>query len=215
MEILPDDSSDESRPSSGFVTQSSRASSASQTPRPTSSHSRRAPPINKQDRPFRTPTPTKNVRLEAVKRKVEHEGVAAGDSAMAGPVQTVAGAHIRGDSTPDTGSDAETEPIPAPNELLLEFLECVMNKQYVTAHKLCKMILIYEPTNAQALQFQPLLETKIQQEEEAAQQGSGSEASDSSDEEGEEDGPTDDEGVDLDNEDSSTASESEDSSDND
>lgn len=54
----------------------------------------------------------------------------------------------------------------APNQLLIEFVTSLMTDDYVTAKKLCEMILIYEPTNKEALQFQPLISEKIQLDEE-------------------------------------------------
>ncbi|KAK2184668.1 hypothetical protein NP493_257g01029 [Ridgeia piscesae] len=54
----------------------------------------------------------------------------------------------------------------APNQLLIEFVTSLMSEDYVTAKKLCEMILIYEPTNKEALQFQPLINEKIQLDEE-------------------------------------------------
>ncbi|XP_025083939.1 glutamate-rich protein 2-like isoform X1 [Pomacea canaliculata] len=55
----------------------------------------------------------------------------------------------------------EKEMQKAPNELLLEFLQCLMKKDYVTAEKLCRMILIFEPDNPEALKFHPIILEKI------------------------------------------------------
>ncbi|KAK6180889.1 hypothetical protein SNE40_008856 [Patella caerulea] len=57
--------------------------------------------------------------------------------------------------------DEEEEERKAPNELFMEFLTCVMDKDYTTAQKLCKMILIYEPENVEAKSFQKLIDEKI------------------------------------------------------
>lgn len=64
---------------------------------------------------------------------------------------------------------AQIEPkkniIKAPNELLEEFLVYVMQKDYPNALKLCGFILIYEPANALAREYLPLLEKKVLQVE--------------------------------------------------
>ncbi|XP_061168561.1 ESF1 homolog [Saccostrea echinata] len=88
-------------------------------------------------------------------------------------------------------SDSEEEERRAPSELLMEFLECLMKKEYVVAAKLCKMILIYEPTHPTALQFQPVLEEKIildqEKENESGSDESGDEESDDSGEDSDDD----------------------------
>ncbi|XP_018585044.1 glutamate-rich protein 2 [Scleropages formosus] len=64
----------------------------------------------------------------------------------------------------DRGCDKETPK--APFQLFAEFLKSVMGKDYTRAHKLCRMILIYEPENPEAKQFIPLIEEKLQMEQE-------------------------------------------------
>ncbi|XP_074032278.1 uncharacterized protein [Leptinotarsa decemlineata] len=59
-------------------------------------------------------------------------------------------------------TDAD-ESISAPTEFLAEFLSAVMLKDYVTALKYCKLILQYEPNNAAAKEFYPLIIEKLQQ----------------------------------------------------
>ncbi|EEZ97312.1 glutamate-rich protein 2 [Tribolium castaneum] len=59
-------------------------------------------------------------------------------------------------------TDAD-ESISAPTEFLAEFLSAVMLKDYVTALKYCKLILQYEPNNATAKEFYPLILEKLQQ----------------------------------------------------
>ncbi|CAL1534805.1 unnamed protein product [Lymnaea stagnalis] len=56
----------------------------------------------------------------------------------------------------------------APNELLMEFVDCLMRKDYKNAEKLCQMILLYEPKNPEALKFQPLIQRKLKLDERAA-----------------------------------------------
>ncbi|XP_066985544.1 histone-lysine N-methyltransferase, H3 lysine-79 specific-like [Macrobrachium rosenbergii] len=51
----------------------------------------------------------------------------------------------------------------APVELLSEFLSALMSRDYADALNLCQSILKYEPQNATALEFYPLLLTKIKQ----------------------------------------------------
>ncbi|KAG5888361.1 hypothetical protein JTB14_020761 [Gonioctena quinquepunctata] len=58
-------------------------------------------------------------------------------------------------------TDAD-ESISAPTEFLAEFLSAVMMKDYVTALKYCKLILQYEPNNATAKEFYPLILEKLQ-----------------------------------------------------
>uniref|UniRef100_A0A8C4WWQ9 Glutamate-rich protein 2 n=1 Tax=Eptatretus burgeri TaxID=7764 RepID=A0A8C4WWQ9_EPTBU len=67
--------------------------------------------------------------------------------------------------------------------VLTEFLGAVMNEDYELAKKLCQTILIYEPQNVTALQFQPLLDKRIIQVQE--QKGAEENQKDSGDEEGE------------------------------
>ncbi|ESO86796.1 hypothetical protein LOTGIDRAFT_166797 [Lottia gigantea] len=61
----------------------------------------------------------------------------------------------------DDDDEDDDEKPKAPNELFMEFLTCIMNKDYPTAKKLCRMILIYEPQHEEALKFQNLIEEKI------------------------------------------------------
>ncbi|KAJ8984865.1 hypothetical protein NQ317_002704 [Molorchus minor] len=59
-------------------------------------------------------------------------------------------------------TDAD-ESISAPTEFLSEFLSAVMLKDYITALKYCKLILQYEPNNATAKEFYPLIIQKLKQ----------------------------------------------------
>ncbi|KAL0966391.1 hypothetical protein UPYG_G00294750 [Umbra pygmaea] len=54
----------------------------------------------------------------------------------------------------------------APLELMAEFLKSVMDKDFVLAMKLCQMILIFEPKNAEAREFIPLIQEKLQSDQE-------------------------------------------------
>ncbi|XP_046393966.1 glutamate-rich protein 2-like [Ischnura elegans] len=57
-------------------------------------------------------------------------------------------------------TDAD-ESISAPTEFLAEFLSAVMMRDFTTALKYCKLILQYEPNNAAAKEFYPLIIEKI------------------------------------------------------
>ncbi|KAG8432420.1 hypothetical protein GDO86_016899 [Hymenochirus boettgeri] len=74
----------------------------------------------------------------------------------------------------------------APLELLAEFLQAVMAKKYKMAHKLCQMILMFEPENPQAKEFSPLLEKMVELAEENNLNNEETESSEES-EEGESD----------------------------
>ncbi|KAL1505884.1 hypothetical protein ABEB36_005339 [Hypothenemus hampei] len=76
-------------------------------------------------------------------------------------------------------TDAD-ESISAPTEFLAEFLSAVMLKDYPTALKYCKLILQYEPNNATAKEFYPLILEKLKQK--FSSNGNGEE-NDSEDEE--------------------------------
>lgn len=79
-------------------------------------------------------------------------------------------------------TDAD-ESISAPTEFLAEFLSAVMLKDYETALKYCKLILQYEPNNATAKEFYPLILEKLQHINNAADDGiSGGESNESDDE---------------------------------
>ncbi|XP_071788244.1 uncharacterized protein [Asterias amurensis] len=112
----------------------------------------------------------------------------------------------------DSDEDEEEEEEKAPFQLLGEFLEAVMEEDYENAEKLCKMVLLYEPENAEAKQFQPLIEEMLKREREAQLWGSGSEDdsddSDDSDEEDSDDDDSDDDDESDDDDDSSSSEES-------
>lgn len=93
----------------------------------------------------------------------------------------------------------------APNALLMEFLTCMMEEDYENAEKLCKMILIYEPENPEALSFFPLIQEKRRQEEEEDDEDDSSDESDDSGEE--EDSDDDEDDDDEDNDDDENSSE--------
>nr|XP_022287067.1 transcription initiation factor TFIID subunit 11-like [Crassostrea virginica] len=105
-------------------------------------------------------------------------------------------------------SDEEEEERKAPSQLLMEFLECVMKKEYTVAAKLCKMILIYEPNHPTALQFQPVLEEKILLDQEKENE-SGSGESDDEDDESDDSGEDSDDDSDDDDSDDTEKEEEE------
>lgn len=84
-------------------------------------------------------------------------------------------------------TDAD-ESMSAPTEFLAEFLSALMMKEYGNALKYCKLILQYEPNNATAKEFYPLIiekikQTEIQKANESNDTESESETSSSSDSE--------------------------------
>lgn len=90
-----------------------------------------------------------------------------------------------GDSSEEeTDEDSsDDEEIKAPLELMGEFLQYVRTSDWENASKLCKMILIYEPQNPEALQFQSVIAEKEQIEKELAEMSSTDEEEESSSEE--------------------------------
>ncbi|XP_055997515.1 glutamic acid-rich protein-like [Ostrea edulis] len=111
------------------------------------------------------------------------------------------------DSSNSDSEEEEEEERKAPSELLMEFLECLMKKEYTIAAKLCKMILIYEPNHPTALQFQPVLEDKILIEEEKEKESGNDESGDDESDDSGEDSDDDDDD-DEDDDDKSESSES-------
>ncbi|XP_020322882.1 glutamate-rich protein 2 isoform X3 [Oncorhynchus kisutch] len=101
--------------------------------------------------------------------------------------------------------DDEEEGYRAPLELMAEFLKSVMEKDFVLAEKLCQMILVYEPNNPEAKQFIPLIQERLEREQEEKSQDDDDACSDSGDE--------DDSGSDQDSPQSSDSSSSSSSSD--
>ena len=99
-----------------------------------------------------------------------------------------------------SSSDTSVEEAKAPTQLLMEFLNAVMEKDYETAEKLCKMILMYEPKNEEALSFQTL----IAERKELGDVEDSSSSEDDSDNESSDDDSSDD--------DSSSSSDDDDSS---
>ncbi|KAK3745359.1 hypothetical protein RRG08_064683 [Elysia crispata] len=114
----------------------------------------------------------------------------------------------------DDEEDSDNEERKAPNELLMEFVECLMKKDYKNAEKLCKMILLYEPTNPEALNFQPVIEEKLKLEAEA-QEGDEDEDEDNSEDEDDDDDDEEDEDDDSSSDDSDDDDDDDDDDDND
>ncbi|KAL0831690.1 hypothetical protein ABMA28_001237 [Loxostege sticticalis] len=91
-------------------------------------------------------------------------------------------AAARHSTSPDDCSDADA--LSAPSEFLAEFLSAIMRRQYAEALKYCRLILQYEPHNATARGFYPLLRHKVQalkRNEGAEGAGAGSRRGSSSD----------------------------------
>ncbi|XP_041459098.1 protein starmaker-like isoform X2 [Lytechinus variegatus] len=104
--------------------------------------------------------------------------------------------------------DEEEEGPTAPIELMGEFLDSVMEEDYETADKLCKMILIYEPENAECLQFKPLIEEMLKRLWHYQLYGSSSEDESGDDDEEYDDEEDDEEDEDDEDDDSDDDSES-------
>lgn len=66
----------------------------------------------------------------------------------------------RHSTSPEDCSDGN-ETLSAPSEFLAEFLSAIMRRQYAEALKYCRLILQYEPHNATARGFYPLLQHKL------------------------------------------------------
>ncbi|XP_074652785.1 uncharacterized protein LOC141907112 isoform X2 [Tubulanus polymorphus] len=112
-------------------------------------------------------------------------------------------------SSEEVEDDDDDEPVKAPTELIMEFLHFVMNEEFENAQKLCKLILVYEPDNKEANTFLPLIEEKLQLDEE------NSDNSDSDEDSGDDDDEDDDGESDNQEEDSDVSgSSSEESSSN-
>ncbi|KAK9539308.1 hypothetical protein VZT92_004421 [Zoarces viviparus] len=65
--------------------------------------------------------------------------------------------------------DVEDEDITAPVQLIMKFLGAVVARNFVSASKLCRLLLIYEPDNPEASEFLPLILGKLLEEQEAEQ----------------------------------------------
>lgn len=117
-----------------------------------------------------------------------------------------------GEDDDEEEEDSDEEERKAPNELLIEFVECLMKKDYKNAEKLCKMILLYEPSNPEALKFQPVIEEKLRLDAEAE---ADEEEEEEDDEEDEDDDADDDDNDEDDDDDSSSGDEDDDSDEDD
>ncbi|XP_061926230.1 glutamate-rich protein 2 [Entelurus aequoreus] len=73
-----------------------------------------------------------------------------------------------------TGNEKQTvEDLQVPLGLKIEFLRALKAKDLQWARSLCQMILIYEPHHPEASEFLPLIQKKMLQEQQEADQGSG------------------------------------------
>ncbi|CAG9787530.1 unnamed protein product [Diatraea saccharalis] len=69
--------------------------------------------------------------------------------------------NYRHSTSPEDCSDGnDNDAVSAPSEFLAEFLSAIMQRQYSEALKYCRLILQYEPHNATARGFYPLLQHK-------------------------------------------------------
>ncbi|XP_046357472.2 protein starmaker-like [Haliotis rufescens] len=147
---------------------------------------------------------TKKVVREGMSFESEQDG---GSAAVGGRVAS---------SDDSDSDDSEDEDKKAPNQLLMEFVSCLMEKDYLNAQKLCKMILLYEPDNAEALKFQPLIDEKIELDQEEEEAGSADSDDEGCDEDGEDgEGDSDDDSEDSDDDSDSDGDSSDSDSDSD
>ncbi|KAJ8718737.1 hypothetical protein PYW07_016293 [Mythimna separata] len=102
------------------------------------------------------------------------------DSGSSTPAAALAGARApqpgaamdasRHSTSPEDCSEGN-ETLSAPSEFLAEFLSAIMRRQYAEALKYCRLILQYEPHNATARGFYPLLQHKVQAHRQAEHGG--------------------------------------------
>ncbi|XP_061784436.1 glutamate-rich protein 2 [Nerophis lumbriciformis] len=73
-----------------------------------------------------------------------------------------------------TGNEKQTEEdLQVPLGLKIEFLRALKAKDLQRARSLCQMMLLYEPHHPEASEFLPLIQKKMLQEQEEADQGRG------------------------------------------
>ncbi|KAK7480980.1 hypothetical protein BaRGS_00027795 [Batillaria attramentaria] len=140
--------------------------------------------VSLQTKPEHTPSSTSMLMMEAGGAESSESGVGqASESGYSSKADTVTDAEVgsrmqaaslrsgenvdkpaedKSSSSDDDDSDSEEEVRKAPNELFMEFLDCLMKKDYLNAEKLCRMILIYEPKNPEALKFHPVILEKLE-----------------------------------------------------
>ncbi|CAF0979240.1 unnamed protein product [Adineta ricciae] len=81
-----------------------------------------------------------------------------------------------------SSSNDDDEPIRAPMQLKIEFINSIMFRQWELAKKLCQFMLMYEPDNAEAQQFAPLIDYMLAHEQSSS--SSSSDDDDTSDDDG-------------------------------
>ncbi|CAF1038451.1 unnamed protein product [Adineta steineri] len=89
----------------------------------------------------------------------------------------------KNDETEESSSsdDDDDEPIRAPIQLKIEFVNSIMFRQWELAQKLCQFMLIYEPNNSEAKQYAPLIDYMLEQEQAASSSSSDDDSSDDDD----------------------------------
>uniref|UniRef100_A0A2A4JUP0 Uncharacterized protein n=1 Tax=Heliothis virescens TaxID=7102 RepID=A0A2A4JUP0_HELVI len=128
---------------------------------------RRAAPARGKPRAARPRPPyTPNPRLEHFRlRTLDTDSGASTPLAGRPPACTprpapAMDADNRHSTSPEDCSEGN-ETLSAPSEFLAEFLSAIMRRQYAEALKYCRLILQYEPHNATARGFFPLLQHKV------------------------------------------------------
>ncbi|CAF1224346.1 unnamed protein product [Adineta steineri] len=89
-----------------------------------------------------------------------------------------------------SSSDDDDEPIRAPIQLKIEFVNSIMFRQWELAQKLCQFMLIYEPNNSEAKQYAPLIDYMLEQEQAASSSSSDDDSSDDGDDDDDASGST-------------------------
>ncbi|XP_022826299.1 serine/arginine repetitive matrix protein 1 isoform X3 [Spodoptera litura] len=122
-----------------------------------------APPSDFVSPPPRYRPASEHFRLRSQNTESGTSSPVAGRPVLGSPVPAAAPAMDTGNrhsTSPEDCSDGN-ETLSAPSEFLAEFLSAIMRRQYAEALKYCRLILQYEPHNATARGFYPLLQHKL------------------------------------------------------
>ncbi|XP_050562907.1 WAS/WASL-interacting protein family member 1 isoform X3 [Spodoptera frugiperda] len=122
-----------------------------------------APPSGSVSPPPRYRPASEHFRLRSQNTESGTSTPVAGRRSLNSPPLPAAPAMDTGNrhsTSPEDCSDGN-ETLSAPSEFLAEFLSAIMRRQYAEALKYCRLILQYEPHNATARGFYPLLQHKL------------------------------------------------------
>ncbi|UJR07601.1 hypothetical protein I4U23_011888 [Adineta vaga] len=105
------------------------------------------------------------------------------------PVATTNGNHHKkNEEIEESSSSDDDEPIRAPMQLKMEFINSIMFRKWEVAKKLCQFMLMYEPDNAEAQQFAPLIDYMLAHEQSSSSSSSDDDDDDTSDDDDNDDG---------------------------